>query len=44
MLELYSRGEFPVEKLVRVYPAREINQAIEDAEKGYTIKPVLMWD
>jgi aryl-alcohol dehydrogenase len=44
MLKLYSEGKFPVDRLVKVYKAEEINEAIEDSEKGSTIKPVLVWE
>jgi aryl-alcohol dehydrogenase len=43
-LELHSQGKFPVDRLCKVYKAKDINEAIEDAEKGDTIKPVLVWD
>jgi len=44
LLELHSQGKFPVDRLCKVYKAKDINEAIEDAEKGTTIKPVLVWD
>jgi len=43
-MELYREGKFPVDKLCKVYKAKDINQAIEDAESGETIKPVLVWE
>jgi Zn-dependent alcohol dehydrogenase len=43
-MDLHRQGKFPVDKLCKVYKAKDINQAIEDAESGATIKPVLVWD
>ena len=44
LLELHSQRKFPVDRLCKVYKAKDINEVIEDAEKGTTIKPVLVWD
>jgi aryl-alcohol dehydrogenase len=41
LLELYDQGRFPFDKMITVYPFEEINQAVEDMEKGKVIKPVL---
>lgn len=41
LIELYSQGRFPYDKLITYYPFEEINKAVEDMEKGVTIKPVL---
>jgi aryl-alcohol dehydrogenase len=41
LIELYSQGRFPFDRLITFYPFDEINQAIEDMEKGHVIKPVL---
>jgi aryl-alcohol dehydrogenase len=41
LIELYSRGRFPFDRLITFYPFDEINQAVEDMEKGRVIKPVL---
>ncbi len=37
----YSAGRFPVDKLVRYYDFEDINQAIEDSERGETIKAIV---
>jgi len=42
LVDLYAQGRFPFDRLVRSYPLNEINQAAEDAEKGDTLKPVLL--
>jgi len=41
MIDHYRKGRLPLEKLVRVYPFAEVNQAIADLSSGVTIKPVL---
>lgn len=41
LLDLYRRGRFPFDRLIRTYPFAEINQAAEDSERGVTVKPVV---
>jgi aryl-alcohol dehydrogenase len=41
MIDLYKQGRFPFDRLVRFYDFEDINQAIEDSERGVTIKPIL---
>jgi aryl-alcohol dehydrogenase len=41
MISCYREGRFPFHKLIRSYPALEINQAVKDAVGGSTVKPVL---
>jgi len=41
LLDYYKRGLFPIDKLVRFYDLVDINQAVEDAEHGKTIKAVV---
>ncbi|SER30951.1 NAD(P)-dependent alcohol dehydrogenase [Sphingobium sp. YR768] len=41
MIDLYKQGRFPFDRLVRFYDFTDINQAIEDSERGVTIKPIL---
>jgi aryl-alcohol dehydrogenase len=41
MIALYQAGLFPFDRLIKFYDFREINQAIADARRGDTIKPVL---
>ena len=42
LIELYRKGQFPIEKLERHYPLAQINEAIADMKSGVTIKPVLL--
>lgn len=41
LVELYLQGRFAFDKLIKIYPFEEINQAAEDSERGITLKPVL---
>jgi aryl-alcohol dehydrogenase len=41
LLDLYSQGRFPFDKMITYYPFEEINKAVEDMEKGRVVKPVL---
>jgi aryl-alcohol dehydrogenase len=41
LIELYSQGRFPFDRLITFYPFDKINKAVEDMEKGRVIKPVL---
>jgi aryl-alcohol dehydrogenase len=41
LIELYLQGRFPFDKLVRFYPFEQINEAIDDAETGRCVKPIL---
>lgn len=41
LVELYTQGRFPFDKLVKFYSFDQINQAAEDSEKGGTIKPIV---
>ena len=41
LVELYTQGRFPFDKLVKFYNLDQINQAAEDSEKGITIKPII---
>jgi aryl-alcohol dehydrogenase len=41
LIELYRQGRFPFDRLITFYPFDDINQAVEDMEKGQVFKPVL---
>lgn len=43
LLELAASGRFPMDELIREYPATDINRAAADLESGAAIKPVLVW-
>lgn len=42
MLELYKQGKLPFDKMFKKYPLSEINQAVEDSEKGRMLKAILI--
>jgi aryl-alcohol dehydrogenase len=41
LIDLWTQGRFPFDRLIRTYPLADINTAVEDAESGATVKPVL---
>lgn len=41
LISLYKKGLFPFDKLIRFYELDQINQAVEDSEKGVTLKAVI---
>jgi aryl-alcohol dehydrogenase len=41
LIEMYRRGQFPFDRLVRFYDFAQINQAVADAASGETVKPIL---
>jgi aryl-alcohol dehydrogenase len=41
LAELYSKGLFPYDRLVKFYNLDQINEAIADTESGRTIKPII---
>ena len=44
LIELHREGRFPIEKLITTFPFEQINEAIEAAESGAVIKPVIVFD
>jgi len=42
LIKLNEAGRFPFEKLQKVYPFYQINEAVADMESGRVIKPVLV--
>ncbi|MDH6532573.1 acyl-CoA reductase-like NAD-dependent aldehyde dehydrogenase/Zn-dependent alcohol dehydrogenase [Aurantimicrobium minutum] len=44
LINLWRQGRFPFDKLIKFYELADINTAIHDAEKGNTIKPVVVFD
>ena len=41
LIDLWFQGRFPFDRLIKTYPFAKINVAVEEAESGATIKPVL---
>ena len=44
LVELYEKGQLPIDRLIRHYPFEDIERAAADARSGATIKPVLVFD
>lgn len=41
LIEMYKKGIFPFDKLIKFYDLNDINQAVEDSEKGTTLKAII---
>jgi len=41
MIELFRQGRFPIDKLIKLYPLRAINDTVRDIERGAVVKAVL---
>ncbi|RSH76960.1 uncharacterized protein EHS24_003898 [Apiotrichum porosum] len=44
LVELHKQGKFPVDRIVKTYPWKEMHQALEDMHSGKVIKPILVFD
>lgn len=44
LIQLHQQGRLPVEKLTKIYPATQLDQAIADLKAGLVVKPVLSWN
>ena len=42
LIQLWQRGRFPFDRLLRSYPLDQINDAERDSANGTTIKPILL--
>ena len=42
LVQYYKEGKFPIDKLVKFYELKDINQAFEDSHKSITIKPIII--
>lgn len=43
LIQWYRDGKFPLEKLVTLFPAKDVAEALHGMEDGSVIKPVLVW-
>ena len=41
LLQYHDQGRFPFDRLITVYPFRDINRAFADAAAGAAVKPIL---
>lgn len=44
LIDLYTQGRFPFDRLVSYYPFAQINEAAAASEEGTAIKPILRFD
>ncbi|KAI9368129.1 chaperonin 10-like protein [Aspergillus egyptiacus] len=44
IVQWYKEGKFAIDKVVKVYPAAKLDEALADLKAGKVIKPVLSWD
>jgi len=44
LAHLFQQGKFPLDRLIRFYEFRDINQAVKDSVSGVTVKPILRFD
>jgi aryl-alcohol dehydrogenase len=42
LIDLHLQGRFPFDKLTKVYPFDQINEAAADSERGLTVKPIIL--
>jgi Zn-dependent alcohol dehydrogenase len=43
MIQWYRDGKFPIDKIVKYFPASEAIKGLEGMESGSAIKPVIVW-
>src|SRR5258708_18089005 len=44
LIELYKKGRFPFDRMIRTYPFRDINRAMAEQHRGDCVKVVLLMD
>jgi len=43
MVHWYKEGKFPIDKIMKLMPADEFQQALKEMHDGTTIKPIITW-
>lgn len=43
LVDMQRKGDFPVDKIVKVYDYKDFGQALHDLHDGTTTKPVIQW-
>ncbi|KAJ6098600.1 hypothetical protein N7467_000135 [Penicillium canescens] len=43
LMEQHAKGNFPLERLIKVYESKDFLQAFQDMKDGKVLKPVLKW-
>jgi aryl-alcohol dehydrogenase len=41
LIELYKQGRFPFDRMIKTYSLEQLNQAVEDSEKGRVLKAIV---
>ena len=44
LIEFYKKGQFPFDRLIKLYPFEEIEAAFADSHSGKVIKPILVFN
>ncbi|KAL3441565.1 hypothetical protein BJX65DRAFT_322256 [Aspergillus insuetus] len=44
LFQLFREGQFPIDRLAKVYLAAQLPQALQDLKSGRVVKPILAWD
>lgn len=44
LVKMYMEGQFPIDKLSKVYSFTEFDRAVKDMHDGTVLKPILKWD
>ncbi|KAJ5322386.1 chaperonin 10-like protein [Penicillium brevicompactum] len=44
LIQLHRNGKFPIERLCKIYPVKDLDQALSDLKAGKVVKPVIQWD
>ncbi|SDT80338.1 NAD(P)-dependent alcohol dehydrogenase [Actinoplanes derwentensis] len=44
LIDLFRQGRLPYDRFVELYPVQRLDQAVDDARSGRTIKPVVVFD
>lgn len=43
LVEMQRAGDFPVDKIVKVYDYKDFEKALHDLHEGTVVKPVIQW-
>ncbi|KAL2073951.1 hypothetical protein VTL71DRAFT_7729 [Oculimacula yallundae] len=43
LMDMYQKGQFPIERLYKTYPVENLSDAIHDMHQEKVIKPVISW-
>lgn len=43
LVQMQKEGNFPVEKIVKIYDYKDFDKALHDLHEGAVVKPVIQW-